>query len=804
MKLQSFVPTTIQGQPIIQQQGQIIGFSQNQQVFQNGVIGQNQGTQQQFVPKKVIEHYSYQLNDQIGKGYSSKVFKGKDERTDDEVAVKVIDMKMMSNEVQLFLLQNEISVMKKLALTGNINILKLNDVFQTANNTYIITEICNQGDLRDLLKKYNTLEESQAVKILKHIINGYRELAKHRIVHRDIKPANILINDGIPKLADFGFAKDIDAPPYKYYYNVGTPMYMCPQSLQKNEYSIKSDIWSIGVLYFELLYGVTPWTAETEKELHHKVCNVPVQFPKHIKISNESIEFIRGCLQVDERRRFSLEQIENHPLMKLNFKKDIKAKNEGSLKNLPSSQQQQIQQQQQAPHNMKRPSSQQQLPSSTNIPNLPSSIHQQESGKENSPPSKENLGSHQNLQHQRKGHKTEYRRAENDLQGGQMTAAAVQTPNIPMIPTSTIASNGIQVQQGSNQVSTPINGIGGNQDFNILRSEGRKLTPNMQQIPPYISKEEMALHEQQQNDQIKTNYSHSQNHADVVGNIPSSLGSQQQQAEESKNTQPIEKTNDSLQNNNNQTVALSANNTAASNNNANELQNNDKIILAQINLCRFLFRLSKLAEESNIIESPMLKEKLVFLILKNIMVKITKLNNMNESNQNSLNLSDWSNYTKAESFKRFQIVINEYYTKYQTHFKQRWENGIFSQQATKTELQKDKKFDAIFDDNFMEFESFYIILQSFLRFTIREINHIAKSRVKNEQDVLPNDLEQSIVLLDYLITFYQLTNLILDHFTNYLYFADHSKIEQIAEGRPVRLNKTHYAQIRSKIYTLEI
>lgn len=72
------------------------------------------------------------------------------------------------------------------------------------------------------------LEESEAVKILIHIINGYRELAKYRIVHRDIKPANILINDGIPKLADFGFAKDIDAPPYKYYYNVGTPMYMCP------------------------------------------------------------------------------------------------------------------------------------------------------------------------------------------------------------------------------------------------------------------------------------------------------------------------------------------------------------------------------------------------------------------------------------------------------------------------------------------------------------------------------------------------------------------------------------------------
>lgn len=86
-------------------------------------------------------------------------------------------------------------------------------------------------------------------------MNGFRELVTKHVVHRDLKPANILIKDGIPKLADFGFAKDNDAPPCKFYYNVGTPMYMCPQALRKNEYSFKSDIWSIGALYYELLCG---------------------------------------------------------------------------------------------------------------------------------------------------------------------------------------------------------------------------------------------------------------------------------------------------------------------------------------------------------------------------------------------------------------------------------------------------------------------------------------------------------------------------------------------------------------------
>lgn len=83
------------------------------------------------------------LNDMIGKGYSSNVFCGKDDRSEEKVAVKVIDMKMMTNEVQLFLLSNEISVMKRLSITGNTNVLKLNNIFQTINNTYIITELCN-------------------------------------------------------------------------------------------------------------------------------------------------------------------------------------------------------------------------------------------------------------------------------------------------------------------------------------------------------------------------------------------------------------------------------------------------------------------------------------------------------------------------------------------------------------------------------------------------------------------------------------------------------------------------------------
>jgi len=79
------------------------------------------------------------------------------------------------------------------------------------------------------------------------------------------------------------------------------------------------------------------------------------------------------------------------------------------------------------------------------------------------------------------------------------------------------------------------------------------------------------------------------------------------------------------------------------------------------------------------------------------------------------------------------------------------------------QFHRDKKFQAIFDDNPLEFESFYLILQSFLRHSIREINHLTKIKLNSHNDTsLPAENEKNIVLLDYLVTYFQLTNLLLE------------------------------------------
>lgn len=127
-----------------------------------------------YIQKKLIEKYSYYLPDVIGQGYSSMVYQGKNEETGEVVAVKVIDMKGISNEVQSFLLRNEISVLRK--LSSNINSLRLLDVIYTANNTYIITEFCDHGDLKELIGKYGTFPERTAVRILKQLLFAIAEM----------------------------------------------------------------------------------------------------------------------------------------------------------------------------------------------------------------------------------------------------------------------------------------------------------------------------------------------------------------------------------------------------------------------------------------------------------------------------------------------------------------------------------------------------------------------------------------------------------------------------------------------------
>jgi serine/threonine protein kinase len=253
--------------------------------------------------RKRIDHYSYKLSDRIGKGYSSQVYRGRDDRSNEPVALKVIDLKGLRDGVAREMLESEIAILKELS---HPNILRCIDVLKTTNHCYIITELCESGDLAAAIKKKTRIPEAEALALFADIFRGFYEFGSQNILHRDLKPANIFLSNGVCKLADFGFAKKNTTPGLREKYNVGSPLYMSPESLKRNIYSVKNDIWSMGIILFEMLYGKTPWDCRSEKELIEKITKVPVSFPASPRVSEESKALIRQCLNPDEGSRIGL------------------------------------------------------------------------------------------------------------------------------------------------------------------------------------------------------------------------------------------------------------------------------------------------------------------------------------------------------------------------------------------------------------------------------------------------------------------------------------------------------------------
>jgi len=194
------------------------------------------------------------------------------------------------------------------------NIVKLYDVYQTTNNMYIITELCEDGDFYGLLQKKRKVDEEEAKTYLKQIMKGIKYLHMNGIIHRDLKPANILMKNGECKISDFGFAKNLEDENTIMKSIVGTPLYMSPQLLKKLKYTNKSDLWSIGLIYYEMLHGRTPWPASNELQLLNGIYSKKPSF--HSSISNISKDFILKCLEIEEKHRMSWEDAFDHPLLK--------------------------------------------------------------------------------------------------------------------------------------------------------------------------------------------------------------------------------------------------------------------------------------------------------------------------------------------------------------------------------------------------------------------------------------------------------------------------------------------------------
>ena len=159
-------------------------------------------------------------------------------------------------------LNNEIT---NLQLIQSENVVRLYDLKQSKKHFYFICEFCSGCSFDGYLRRKGRLTEPEAMKFFKDILKGFKELHAKGIVHRDLKPANLLMTDYFLKIADLGLSKAANTNYEMFESIVGTPMYMSPQ-LFEGKYTSKTDIWSLGLILYEMLYGTIPWKVKNLQE----------------------------------------------------------------------------------------------------------------------------------------------------------------------------------------------------------------------------------------------------------------------------------------------------------------------------------------------------------------------------------------------------------------------------------------------------------------------------------------------------------------------------------------------------------
>ncbi len=138
-------------------------------------------------------------------------------------------------------------------------------------------------------------------------------------MHREVKPSNILLHNGILKLADFGFCKPLKDARDLAQTMLGSPIYMAPEILNGEVYTMKADIWSLGVVLYEMLFGFCPFEERTIARLISLIDqSSTIEFPSDIKVSKRIEELIRKMLVKDQFKRISWDE-----LFEFNFKEEV-------------------------------------------------------------------------------------------------------------------------------------------------------------------------------------------------------------------------------------------------------------------------------------------------------------------------------------------------------------------------------------------------------------------------------------------------------------------------------------------------
>ena len=248
----------------------------------------------------------YEIIKLIGEGGMANVYLAYDTILERKVAVKVLRGDLANDDKFVRRFQREALSASSL---NHPNIVEMYDVGEDNGNFYIVMEYIDGKTLKQLIKKRGHLTVSEAIDIMLQLTDGLATAHDSYIIHRDIKPQNIMIlEDGLAKITDFGIAMAINAVDLTQTNSVmGSVHYLPPEQAAGKGSTIKSDIYSLGILFYEMLSGTMPFRGETAVEIALK--HIKEEMPSIRKVNNkvpQSVEnIILKCTAKNPKNRYN-------------------------------------------------------------------------------------------------------------------------------------------------------------------------------------------------------------------------------------------------------------------------------------------------------------------------------------------------------------------------------------------------------------------------------------------------------------------------------------------------------------------
>ncbi len=269
-----------------------------------------EGTETIEVPRDELTRGStfagrYEIIEELGKGGMGRIYRVEDTKLKQEIALKLIRPEIAFDKKTIERFRNELRTARNIR---HKNICGMYDLGEERGTHYITMEYVRGEDLKSLIRKMGLLSAGQAITIAKQVCDGLVEAHRLGVVHRDLKPQNVMIDtDGNARIMDFGIARTLEAKGITGAgMMIGTPEYMSPEQVEGKEVDQRSDIYSLGIILYEMMTGRVPFEGDTPFTIGIKHKGEIPKDPKELnaEIPQDLSRVILRCLEKDKGKRY--------------------------------------------------------------------------------------------------------------------------------------------------------------------------------------------------------------------------------------------------------------------------------------------------------------------------------------------------------------------------------------------------------------------------------------------------------------------------------------------------------------------